>query len=86
MKKLICDVCNEEIDAYDNYDVDGYSKFVTVQTLDSREFGNEEYNICNDCFRKILNFAVSVRHSMTHIINKSTIEEVIDNPRYEKGE
>lgn len=76
MRKLVCDVCNREMDEKDNYDEEGYTQFVTVQTMDSRNFGNEEYNICNVCFRKILHFAVSVKHSMTHIIDKSTIDEV----------
>ena len=61
MKKIVCDICNKEINAYYNYDVDGYSKFVTVQTLDSRKYGNEEYQICNSCFEKILTFVADMR-------------------------
>lgn len=60
MRKLICDVCKKEIDENDNYDDDGYSQFVTVQTMDSRKYGNEEYQICNDCFEKIIKYAISI--------------------------
>lgn len=61
MRRIICDICKLNIDAYENYDVDGYSQFVTVQTMDSRKYGNEEYQICNNCFEKILNFVADMR-------------------------
>lgn len=61
MKRLVCDICRKDIDLRDNYDENGYSEFVTVQTLDSREYGNEEYQICNDCFKQLLIYACDMK-------------------------
>ena len=57
MRKIMCDICKKEIESCENYDEDGYSQFVLVQILNSRKYGSEEYDICNDCFEKILIFA-----------------------------
>ena len=63
MKKLVCDVCGYCIDMRDCYDEDGYSQFVTVQTLDSRQYGSEEYEICNGCYEKILKFVATIKET-----------------------
>ena len=55
MTKLICDLCGNELDKKDNYDEDGYSQFVHVEVCDSRTYGGY-YDICNDCYSKILAF------------------------------
>lgn len=64
MRKIVCDVCNKEVNACDVYDEDGYSKFVTVQTLDNRIYGNEEYEVCNDCFVKIIHYVTRLKGEM----------------------
>ena len=63
MRKIACDICGKEMSIRDSYDEDGYSQFVTVQTLDNRIYGNEEYEICNQCFTKILDFATGLKEA-----------------------
>lgn len=60
MKKLVCDVCGKEIDERNCYDEDGYSKYVNVEIRNSRKYG-DEYDICNECYESILNYAKNMR-------------------------
>ncbi len=53
MRKLICDICKKEIDSKENYDEDGYSKFVHVEIQNSRTY-QDDLDICNECVEKIL--------------------------------
>lgn len=55
MKKLICDICKKELNVTDNYDENGYSKFVNVEIRNSRKYGGE-LDICNDCVEKIIEY------------------------------
>ena len=53
MRKLICDFCKKELDLKDNYDEDGYSKFVSVEVRNSRTY-NGDLDICKEKIKKIL--------------------------------
>lgn len=56
MKKLVCDLCEKELDVRDCYDEDGYSQYVNVEIRDSRKYGSE-YDLCNNCYEDILKYA-----------------------------
>ena len=56
MKIIRCDCCSKIITMAENYDENGYSKFVNIAVRDSRTY-QAEYDICNECFQKMLNFA-----------------------------
>lgn len=56
-----CDICGKELTVVECYDEDGYSQFVNLDVRDSRLHG-AEYDICNECYEKILKFAKGMKY------------------------
>ncbi len=75
MRYIKCEICSTSMPDRENYDVDGYPKIphITAQIEDRipQELrkdllsfdGYDEWDICLDCFKKILKYAKELKEA-----------------------